>query len=60
MTLTSSAVTSLKNQPAKKRLGGWCEMAASLGPSQLSYQLTRMDARVRLWKENFICHIWSV
>jgi hypothetical protein len=24
-----------EGQPVKRRLGGWCEMAASLGPSQL-------------------------
>jgi hypothetical protein len=24
------------SQPVKRKLGGWCEMAASLGPSQLT------------------------
>jgi hypothetical protein len=25
--------SSVESQPVKRRLGGWCEMAASLGPS---------------------------
>jgi hypothetical protein len=38
---TSLGVIQLK-QPVKRRLGGLCEMAASLGPSYLSCQLTRV------------------
>jgi hypothetical protein len=32
----------------KRRLGGWCEMAAHLGASQL---------KVRLWREYFMCAV---
>jgi hypothetical protein len=34
---------SVESQPVKRRIGGWCEMTASLGPSYLS--VDRISAR---------------
>jgi hypothetical protein len=33
--LVSEWQSSVESQPVKRRLGGWCEMAASLGPSSV-------------------------
>jgi hypothetical protein len=33
---------SVESQPVKRRIGCWCEMAASPGPHYLSCQLTRV------------------
>jgi hypothetical protein len=42
---------SAEGQPVKRSLGDWCVRAASLGPSYLSCQLTRVLYR-RLWQED--------
>jgi hypothetical protein len=34
--MTTVATQLVESQPVKRRLGGWCEMAVSLGVSQLS------------------------
>jgi hypothetical protein len=45
-----SCQLSVGSQPVKWRLGDWCEMAATLGPSLLSCQLTSvLDGR--LWQD---------
>jgi hypothetical protein len=36
-------------KPVKRRLGGWCEMAASLGGSQLSEEFCLGCCEVRTW-----------
>jgi hypothetical protein len=42
---------SVESQPAKRRLGGWCEMAASLGVVQLS-----VDRECRCEEKSSVLH----
>jgi hypothetical protein len=37
----------IENQPGKRRLGSWCEMAASLGISQLLVESSVLHGRLQ-------------
>jgi hypothetical protein len=55
--LVCQRASSVESQPMKRGLGGWCEMAASLGACYLSCQLTRI-LHGRLWQENLSAGNW--
>jgi hypothetical protein len=46
-------------QPMRRRLRGWCEMASSLGSSQLSRRLTGV-LHGRLWQEDLSSGSWRI
>jgi hypothetical protein len=56
----SSVVNSVESRPVNRRLGGWCEMAASWDPVSWELSADRWVLHGKLWRQNLRAWSWRI